>query len=620
MSLLKKEINKLKEDVSLLKKKLPVGIETGPYTYNYTYVPPLAYANGIHPEDLPSLDWVIMVGKQALKIFLNGLIVDAEEAEKTIAFDLKELLDALVKGTEHEFIKHLDNEAAELLGFLGDRNTLEKDNRFQSAEGIVDWFEKLINRVRQVTSHTQTRTLEQYNDLFKIIEIPEISKHLFNDEDFANLRVAGFNPLVITRLESIPANFPITQAQFCAAPGFEKDSLTLALQEGRLYLADYEALNVLKPGQVPASKHVYRPIALFGVPVSGKYLQPIAIQVDQTPKPGNMFGPLDGPNWEKAKSCVNAADGNYHEMISHLGRTHLLVGPFAVATHRKLPTHHPLYALLMPHFQGTIFINGAAVDFLVNPGGPVDELLMGTIESDLTLSANGVLATPFDASWLPVWLKNRGLDDTSKLPYYPYRDDGLLVWEAIRNWVATYLSVYYSSDADVLADSDLQAWAADLISNSGGRVAGFGQKGGIRTREYLVDALTMIIFTASAAHAAVNFPQLGIMSYTPAVPLAGYEPTPNTFDRKPYPWIDILPPINMAKEQIQVLYLLGGVYYTQLGQYGEDHFKDPQIIPLLRRFQTQLDQIEATIRKRNLATTHPYTYLLPSKIPQSINI
>jgi arachidonate 15-lipoxygenase len=55
-----------------------------------------------------------------------------------------------------------------------------------------------------------------------------------------------------------------------------------------------------------------------------------------------------------------------------------------------------------------------------------------------------------------------------------------------------------------------------------------GQDGRVQTRDYLVDAVTLIIFTASAQHAAVNYPQSFIMSYAPAMPLAGYALAPSS--------------------------------------------------------------------------------------------
>jgi hypothetical protein len=64
--------------------------------------------------------------------------------------------------------------------------------------------------------------------------------------------------------------------------------------------------------------------------------------------------------------------------------------------------------------------------------------------------------------------------------------------------------------------------------------------------------------------------------------------------------------------------LLGSVYYTRLGEYYSDYFTDSKIQRALARFQEALASIERNMESSGLAQTYPY--LLPSLIPQSINI
>ena len=70
---------------------------------------------------------------------------------------------------------------------------------------------------------------------------------------------------------------------------------------------------------------------------------------------------------------------------------------------------------------------------------------------------------------------------------------------------------------------------------------------------------------------------------------------------------------------MDILYLLSSVYYTRLGDYGDGYFTDLVIQTHLGKFQQELLKIEAEINERNKTRT-PYEFLLPSKIPQSINI
>ncbi len=343
--------------------------------------------------------------------------------------------------------------------------------------------------------------IEEYNDLFSFIPLPIIRQNFRTNSEFARLRVAGFNPLVIKCIHSLDDRFPLTEAQYQTI--LPNDSLVAAGSEGRLYLAGYVELESSQGETFPLNlqKYVYAPLALFAVPKGGSSLIPIAIQCSQVPSPTNpifLCQADEEPNWMLAKTIVEIADANYHEAISHLGRCHMFIEPFAIATPRQLATNHPLFILLQPHFGQTLAINDAAQARLIAPKGVVDKLLARTIESSRALTVQGALTYSFNQSFLPIALKYRGIDDQHLLPDYPYRDDALLIWNSIHNWVGNYMSIYYQSDLDIKNDSELQAWAKELIAEDGGRVVGFGENGEILTLAYLIDAITMIIFTVSA--------------------------------------------------------------------------------------------------------------------------
>jgi arachidonate 15-lipoxygenase len=478
---------------------------------------------------------------------------------------------------------------------------------------------------------------KDYKDLFQLIYLPCISDHFHQDRVFAAQRVAGPNPLVIEQVKTLPDNFPVTDAQYQAVMG-EQDALAVAAQEGRLYLADYKVLEGVKTGNFPsAQKYLCAPLALFAVPAGtspGRSLVPVAIQCGQQPGPDTPIftPPPETPqsqkwSWLMAKTIVQIADGNYHELISHLGRTHLLIEAFVLATERQLAPNHPLGVLLRPHFEGTLFINDAAVKGLINPGGTVDAVLGGTLDESIRITAEGIQGYPFsfNDSMVPHTFVSRGVDNPEQLPDYPYRDDALLIWEAIHQWVSDYLTLYYPSDQAVLEDPELQHWLADLIDPNGGKLSGIGEPTpgqsalSIRTRAYLTDAVTLLLFTCSAQHAAVNFPQASFMTYGPNMPLAGYRPAP-AVGASLQDYLDLLPSLDQTETQMNMTYLLGSVYYTRLGEYGDTYFTDPQVKAPLLQFQTRLKQIGIVIDTRNATRPTFYDFLHPAKIPQSVNI
>ena len=607
------------------------------YQYNYTYIPSIAMVEKLAGQEYPSRDWIDLLAEQFTTIVINSLLNSQNKIFHIFRNDvLQNILLVIVQLIARWVVYPL----MRLIGFLENTPLLVRILKFLFLRWIIrlnvaELLIKLLFSVRQRNNKSvpeDVTSLQQYNDLFQEIKLPNIANDFQEDDVFAYTRVAGYNPLIIERVKpegnKLESDFPVTNAQYQQVMGND-DSLMDAVEDGRLYLADYQALEGAANGTFPdEQKYLYAPLALFAVPKGegsdpSRLMRPVAIQCSQNPKDAPIVTPQSEKYaWLFAKTIVQIADANFHEALSHLGRTHLFVGRFAIATHRQLPDNHPLSLLLRPHFQGTLAINDAAQKSLISPGGGVDKLLAATIDNSRTLVEADLQNYSFNEAMLPNQLKKRGVDDIDKLPVYPYRDDGLKIWNAIHEWVDGYLRLHYDNDEEVRYDVYLQHWGTEAVAYNGARVFDFGEQNGhILTLEYLIDAATLLIFTASAQHAAVNFPQKDIMSYMPAVPLAGYQPASaikkGEVEEKEY--LELLPPIKQAEGQLDLLYLLGSVYYTQLGYYEDNHFQDPAVQPILKNFQKNLQHIEAEITRRN-QISYTYEYLLPSRIPQSINI
>jgi len=130
----------------------------------------------------------------------------------------------------------------------------------------------------------------------------------------------------------------------------------------------------------------------------------------------------------------------------------------------------------------------------------------------------------------------------------------------------------------------------------------------------------MVVFTCSVQHTAVNFPQYDVMSYAPRMPFAAYAPAPTTkTGATAADHLAMLPPLNIAEQQLEMGYLLGSVRYTTLGRYGPRAFRDPRVAEPLAAFQRRLAEIGTTIAGRN-EVRRPYTALAASGVPQSINV
>lgn len=553
------------------------------YRFNHAYVSPLAVAETVPNGDRFPIDFTTLVLGKIITNYSNQ--ADDDSSLRRRLRELSGPLAGAALGTS--------TAVAAVSGLVGELVGLQRESR-------------------------RLQSIDDYNSLFHVIGLPPIAKDFEKDETFAELRLAGPNPMMIRRIDAVDDRFPVTDAHFrIALPG---DTLAAAGAEGRLFLVDYRELDGVETALAPGGqqKYLYAPLALFAVNAATRKLVPIAVQCKQKPGPDNpIFTPDDGYNWRIAKTIVEIADGNYHEAITHLGRTHLTVEPFALAAHRRLAPGHPLKVLLAPHFDGTFAINHLARTKLISVGGVVDHLLAGTISATIGLVATGVQNQLFHDRMPPAEFAARGTADTGLLPNYPYRDDALLHWAAIREWVATYLRCFYRSDAEVAADPEVSGWLAEVAAPTGGRLNGVTPA---RTLAELVDVTALVVFTASTQHAAVNFPQYDVMSYVPAMPLAGYAPAPTAKrGATEADYLAHLPPRDQAILQMNTGYMLGDVHYTRLGDYGAGYFGEPRLDELAGRFAHRMTEIEATIHDRN-TRRRPYPFLVPSGVPQSINI
>jgi arachidonate 15-lipoxygenase len=482
--------------------------------------------------------------------------------------------------------------------------------RADDMAGIVDYFMPIPGGV---SGNPRDRSLADFREVFALSQPPSIVERFHTDEYFAENVVAGPDPTRLMRMTSIPGKFPITETHL--------PDLTEALAAGRVYWIDYEAMSDLDNGTHPqAPKFMYAPMAAFCVPRSGGPLKPFAIQCGQDPAGREIYTPADGYSWRLAKNCVLAAHNTYHEVLTHLGFTHLLSEPVLLAAVRNLAANHPVAVLLRRHFEGTFSINKLAVELLIQPGKAVEYLIGSDLKSTYPWLAKHRTEYSFRDNYLPARLSRSATDGVASLPHFPYRDDGMLVWNAIASWVGDFVAAYYPSDAEVVADHELQAWAAEVASVDGGQVRDFGATPGqIGSQQDLVEILTMVIWTAGPQHAAVNFTQKDHMSFLPANPLAGYTPEPTGKDHTEADWLANLPPLDVAVQQFCVMNFLGSIHHTVLGDYDDD-FKGTKVASAHKRFVGRLTSIEDSIKAANKHRPLPYHYLQPSLIPNSTNI
>ncbi|XP_026886847.2 hydroperoxide isomerase ALOXE3-like [Electrophorus electricus] len=447
-----------------------------------------------------------------------------------------------------------------------------------------------------------------------------VQKNWKRDEFFGYQFLNGLNPMMIKRCSKLPDNFPVTSDMVSSFLPMGS-TLEQEMEKGNVFLCDYERLRGLD-GNLICKKQQYlaAPLCLlFSTPQ--ETLVPIAIQLFQEAGPENpIFLPSDSEHdWLLAKMFVRNAEFNEHELNFHLLRTHLLAEIFTVATMRDLPAAHPLFKLLLPHTRFTLQINIMARKTLISSYGYFPKFTAIGNDSMMEFLQRAVLSLTYSSLCLPDDIKERGLE---KIPNFYYRDDGLELWKIIFKFVNGILSYYYT-DSDVQTDIELQAWLTSIFQSGFLENPHAGFPKSFSTVEELVKFVTMVIFTVSAQHAAVNNGQFDYGGWMPNFPSSLQQAPPRRKGLATEHTVsDTLPSVSSTVNTMAIVYLLCHDTCDRyaLGNYPEVHFSEEIPQKQIQQFQTDLLQIEKKIETRNKTLELPYTYMSPQNMNNSITI
>jgi arachidonate 15-lipoxygenase len=462
--------------------------------------------------------------------------------------------------------------------------------------------------------------VSDFLQLYTLYRRPEQIEAWLCDDGFAEQRISGCNPQAISRLDAVPVDFPFTNEHLQAVAGAER-TLAAEAAAGTLFVADFTALAHIK-GSDYRGRHrtIPSPRALFWWNSAGERLCPLGIQVRREPG-SRVFLPSDPVlDWVAAKIAYQCADACHQEIGTHFAWTHMVMAPVAVITNRQLADQHPVHVLLAPHFRFYLYDNELGRVAFINPGGPVERMLGGTLAESLGIPLNLYKIWNIREFALPRELASRGMTGSQALPRYPMRDDGLPIWYAIATFVGNYLNIHYHSDTEVVSDPEIQAWAQELASldssQNGGHVAGMPAH--IDSIALLQELLTTIIWTCGPLHSMLNFSQWDYINL-PNMSYALYAEVPEEVGATTYDTLmRMMPSFRDASYQLWWCKILTSYRYDKLGDYSTQ-FSDPEAQLAVQMFQQQLQVIERETAARDAARVVSFPYLRPSLCINSIN-
>ncbi|XP_022777353.1 linoleate 13S-lipoxygenase 3-1, chloroplastic-like [Durio zibethinus] len=485
------------------------------------------------------------------------------------------------------------------------------------------------------------------------------------DDELGRLTLAGMNPLSIERLKTFPPVSNLDPSIYgpkqsaireehitCHLNGM---SVQQALEEKKLFILDYHDVYLPYLNRINAheDRKAFATRTIFLLTQMGT-LKPIAIELSLPPTNPNsppkqvLTPPSDATSswlWQLGKAHVCSNDVGCHQLIHHWLRIHACMEPFIIAAHRQLSIMHPIYKLLHPHMRYTLATNAQAREDLINAGGII-ESFFSTAECSMEITASAYQNWwRFDMESLPADLIRRGIavpDQTQPhglkllIEDYPYANDGLLIWSAIEELVQTYVNYYYREEISIQSDSELNAWYYESINLGHPDICHASWWPKLSTPDDLVSILTIIIWVASAKHAALNFGQYHYGGYVPVRPPHMRRLVPNendpeyaTFLADPEGYfLSSLPSLRETTYFMSVLDIVST--HSADEEYLGDRKDlstwrgDPEIIEAFYKFSMEMRRIEKEIERRNAdpnlrnrcgAGVSPYELLIPSSGP-----
>lgn len=533
------------------------------------------------------------------------------------------------------YMKMTDN--ADLNKDLESRFTL-KDSRFHDTPTLIDFavvYETFYKHHRKRSAMSELKL------------VPAIEENFFKDRCFADQRVAGANPVQIWRVtnkeddngikwkelleEKLNKSFDWEETFKAALSKGDEDTLQQAIDKGQVYVNIYPELDGVKMPKALLHDTKFNhtvlqmssPIALFVVIESDpgiKRLVPVAIQMDSTPD-SKVHTPLDGKDWFLAKSFVQRADFNSLHLIKKRLKAHLYLDAPCTLVEKYFSEYHPIYQLIRQHCRASLETNKLFEIKLFGRSAPIYKVLSIDYSSALEMLNKEYEKMSFEDLNLLTDLKRRGVDDKDKLPYYPYRDDGLLLYEKLDEFVDAYIDAYYDNDEEVVSDVELQELVNELSAD--GKKGAFGGKGMVKelpatieSKATLRKVLATLLWAFTGQHTATTYPLLEYGGFVPNAPHRLFADSDGTYSFSN----NMFGNKAVALEIAELSSNIAGIHLDHLLDYSEKiEGKKGKLV--VEKIFKELKTLNDDILKANDKRVHegflPYPYFLPEFVTNS---
>jgi hypothetical protein len=273
-----------------------------------------------------------------------------------------------------------------------------------------------------------------------------------------------------------------------------------ALRASNLYVIDMSRFEALQVQSVNgAERFTPATVTLLVRDPRSKTLTPIAIVVSGYQGRGlQRYARAKATDsaWLYALQAAKASITVYGVWLGHVYHWHIVTAAMQMTMLNTLPENHPVRLLLAPQSKFAIAFDDVLLALWSEVAPPTS---LVTATEFLSLTNDYAAGRNYFDDDPKSTLKAQGLrkaDFTARSAWdrYPVVQRQLQVWDMVEEYIQTFVSTTYASDAAVAGDTQLQTWLATAAStdeSSGGNIRGLPETS---TRAALQNVLTSLVF------------------------------------------------------------------------------------------------------------------------------
>ncbi len=266
------------------------------------------------------------------------------------------------------------------------------------------------------------------------------------------------------------------------------------VKEELLYFIDMRIFDILKPSKVNGfTRFTPSTVTLLQQNQKTRELAPIAVHVSRSGETSYNYTP-SSKTWLYALQAAKTSITVFGIWLGHVYHWHIISAAVLDIMNKELSPSNPIHKLVSPQSNYLIAFNNFLFHKWKDIAPPTS---LDTKEQFIELINKYAQERSFFDDDPKATLQRFGIaekDFTCNKPWdqYPIVASLIEIWDAVEEYIDTFVDTTYNDDSDIIEDKQLQKWIQETSSLDGGNIQGLTS--GIKTKNDLKSFLSSLIY------------------------------------------------------------------------------------------------------------------------------